>query len=146
MAAFSTAPTNPEFPEAIGEKTEGILSPTGYTPEASYPSNQEFVQYFTELHGSEPNEDEANAWTTGQVVAAAVEAVGCADPDPECQSQLIDWLRENEVDTVVGPLSWDAEGRPQGAHLIQQYVDGEITIVLPEEAKEAEFIFPKPEW
>ena len=146
MAAFSTAPTNPEFPEAIGEKTEGILSPTGYTPEADYPSNQEFVEFYTERNGTVPSEDEANAWTTGQVVAAAVEAVGCADPSEECQQQLIDWLRENEVDTVVGPLSWDEAGRPQGAHLIQQYVDGEIRIVLPEEAKEADFIYPKPEW
>lgn len=146
MAAFSTAPTNPEFPEAIGEETEGILSPTGYTPEADFPTNAEFVEFYTEKHGSPPNEDEANAWTTGQVVAAAVEAVGCADPDPECQQQLIDWLRENEVDTVVGPLSWDAEGRPQGAHLIQQYVDGEIRIVLPEEAAEAELILDKPAW
>ncbi|WP_109471582.1 amino acid ABC transporter substrate-binding protein [Ornithinimicrobium cavernae] len=146
LAAFSTAPTNPEFAAAIGDKTEGILSPTGYTPESSYPTNAEFVEYFAEEYGTEPTEDEANAWTTGQVVAAAVEGVGCADPSPECQGQLIDWLRTNEVDTVVGPLTWDAEGRPQGAHLIQQYVDGEITIVLPDDAKEAEFIYPKPEW
>lgn len=146
MAAFSTAPTNPEFPEAIGTETEGILSPTGYTPEAPYESNKEFVDFYTETHGDPPAEDEANAWTTGQVVAAAVEAVGCADPDPECQQQLIDWLRENEVETVVGPLSWDEAGRPQGAHLIQQYVDGEIRIVLPEEAAEAELILDKPEW
>ena len=104
------------------------------------------MEYFNELHGTEPTEDEANAWTTGQVVAAAVEGVGCADPSPDCQGQLIDWLRNNEVQTVVGPLTWDAEGRPQGAHLIQQYVDGEITIVLPDDAKEADFIFPKPEW
>ncbi|QZY29638.1 amino acid ABC transporter substrate-binding protein [Nocardioides coralli] len=146
MAAFSTAPTNPEFPEAIGDKTEGILSPTGYTPDASYESNQEFVDYYTELNGNPPAEDEANAWTTGQVVAAAVEAVGCADPDPECQQQLIDWLRGNEVDTVVGPLTWDEAGRPQGAHLIQQYVDGAIRIVLPEEAAEADLILDKPAW
>ena len=46
-------------------------------------------------------------------------------------------------------MSWpwhSGEGRPQGAHLVQQYVDGEITIVLPDDAKEAEFIYPKPEW
>ena len=146
MAAFSTAPTNPEFPEAIGEKTEGILSPTGYTPEATYPENQEFVEFYTELNGNPPGEDEANAWSTGEVVAAAVEAVGCADPDPECQQQLIDWLHENEVDTVVGPLSWDEAGRPQGAHLIQQYVDGKIRIVLPEDLAEADIIPVKPEW
>lgn len=146
MAAFSTAPTNPEFPEAIGAKTEGILSPTGYTPDASYPENQEFVEFYTEMHGDAPNEDEANAWTTGEVVAAAVEAVECADPDQECQQKLIDWLRENTVDTVVGPLSWDAEGRPESAHLIQQYVGGEIRIVLPEDQAEAEFIPVKPAW
>ena len=138
MAAFSTAPTNPEFPEAIGDNTEGILSPTGYTPDADYPTNAEFVEFYTEMHGDAPNEDEANAWTTGQVVAAAVEAVECASPDPECQGQLIDWLRENEVDTVVGPLTWDAEGRPEGAHLIQQYVDGEIAIAGEPGSREAQ--------
>ncbi|TWE22921.1 amino acid/amide ABC transporter substrate-binding protein (HAAT family) [Prauserella muralis] len=146
LAAFSTAPTNPEFPEAIGKQTEGILSPTGYTPEAAFPTNREFVDFYTKLNGNPPGEDEANAWTTGQVVAAAVEAVGCADPEPECQGKLVDWLRNNEVDTVVGPLSWDEAGRPQSAHLIQQYVDGKIRIVLPEDSKEADFIYPKPKW
>ena len=145
MAAFSTAPTNPEFSAAIGAKTEGILAPTGYTTEASYPSNQEFVEKYTELNGTPPGEDEANAYTTGQVVAAAVEAVECAEQG-ECQQQLIDWLHENEVETVVGPLSWDETGKPQGAHMIQQYVDGKIAIVLPEETKEADFVFPKPAW
>jgi branched-chain amino acid transport system substrate-binding protein len=146
LAAFSTAPTEQEFEAAIGNKTEGILAPTGYTPEAEYPENQAFVEFYEEMNGALPGEDEANAWTTGEVVAAAVEAVECADPDPECQQQLIDWLRENEVDTVVGPLSWDEAGRPQSAHMIQQWVGGEIRIVLPEEQAEADFIYPKPAW
>ncbi|TQM10736.1 amino acid ABC transporter substrate-binding protein [Pseudonocardia kunmingensis] len=145
LAAFSTAPTNPEFSAAIGARTEGILSPTGYTPEAPYPSNQEFVQRYTAEHGNPPSEDEANAYTTGQVVAAAVQAVGCAEQG-DCQQQLIDWLRGNTVDTVVGPLSWDAQGRPQSAHLIQQYVDGEIRIVLPQDTAEAELVYPKAPW
>jgi branched-chain amino acid transport system substrate-binding protein len=145
LAAFSTAPTNPEFKRAIGDKVEGILAPTGYTPEADYPTNQEFVQYYTQQHGTPPTEDEANAWTTGQVVAAAVQAVGCAEQG-DCQQRLIDWLRGATVDTVVGPLKWDAQGRPQSAHLIQQWVNGEIKIVLPDEAEEAEFLYPKPAW
>ena len=40
----------------------------------------------------------------------------------------------------------DEDGRPQGAHLIQQYVDGKIRIVLPEDAKEADLILEKPRW
>ena len=146
LAAFSTAPTNPEFPAAIGSKTEGILSPTGYTPEATYPENKEFVKFYTELNDAPPAEDEANAWTTGEVVAAAVEDAGCADPEPECQQKMIDFLRESTVDTVVGPLNWDEAGRPQGAHMIQQYVKGKIRIVMPEDQAEAEYMFPKPAW
>jgi branched-chain amino acid transport system substrate-binding protein len=145
LAAFTTAPTNPEFAAAIGSKTEGILSPTGYTPAATFPTNQEFVEHYTRQFGTPPSEDEANAYTTGQVVAAAVTAVGCAEQG-DCQQRLIDWLRTNTVDTVVGPLNWDAQGRPQSAHLIQQYVGGEIKIVLPADRKEADFVFPKAPW
>lgn len=146
MAAFSTAPTEPEFAKAIGDKTEGILAPTGYTQKADYPSNKEFVEKYTKLYGKAPEEDEANAYTTGQVVAAAVEAAECASQDPDCQGELVKWLRGNTVQTVVGPLKWDDKGRPQSAHMIQQWVDGEIQIVLPEAQKEADPVYPKPKW
>ncbi|MEO3922350.1 amino acid ABC transporter substrate-binding protein [Micromonosporaceae bacterium B7E4] len=145
LAAFSTAPTSPEFAAAIGNKTEGILAPTGYTQKAPYPSNVEFVQKYTEQFGSPPEEDEANAYTTGQVVAAAVTAAGCAEQG-ECQRKLVDWIRGNKVETVVGPLTWDATGKPQGAHMIQQWVGGQIQIVLPTEAKEVDIVYPKPAW
>ncbi|WP_233565038.1 amino acid ABC transporter substrate-binding protein [Micromonospora musae] len=145
LAAFSTAPTSPEFAAAIGNKTEGILAPTGYTQKAPYPSNVEFVEKYTAQFGTPPEEDEANAYTTGQVVAAAITAAGCAEQG-ECQQKLIDWVRGNTVETVVGPLSWDATGKPQGAHMIQQWVGGEIQIVLPADAKEADIVYPKPAW
>jgi branched-chain amino acid transport system substrate-binding protein len=145
LAAFSTAPTSPEFAKAIGNKTEGVLAPTGYTQDAKYPSNAEFVEKYAAQFGNPPEEDEANGYTTGQVVAAAVKAVGCAEQG-DCQARLVEWLRGNQVETVVGPLRWDAQGRPQGAHMIQQWVDGEIRIVLPDEVKEADFVYPKPKW
>jgi branched-chain amino acid transport system substrate-binding protein len=145
LAAFSTAPTEPEFAKAIGDKTAGVLSPTGYSQDAPYPSNKEFVEKFTAQYGSAPEEDQANAYTTGQVVEAAVKAAGCAEQG-KCQQKLIDYLRGAKVETVVGPLSWDATGKPQGAHMIQQWVGGQIKIVLPESLKEAAFVYPKPAW
>src|SRR5918992_5772301 len=62
VAAFSTAPTSPEFEAAVGGGAEGILAPTGYTQDAPYPSNVEFVEWYTARNGSPPTEDEANAW------------------------------------------------------------------------------------
>lgn len=147
-AAFSTGPTLPEFFEALGDSVNGILSPVGWHAEADYPSNPEFVESFREITGDEPHEDGANGYTVGQVLAAAVEAVGCADPSDECQTQLRDYIRENEFETVVGPLSFDEAGAPEQAHMIQQWIDGEVEIVLPadSEVQTAELVAPKPEW
>src|SRR5215468_7060778 len=145
LAAFSTAPTEAEFAKAIGNKAEGVLAPTGYTPQSKFPSNVEFVQKYSAQFGGPPGEDEANGYSTGQVVAAAVKAAGCAEQG-SCQKKLVDWLHANQVETVVGPLRWDDKGRPQGAHMIQQWVGGKIQIVLPADMKEADMIYPKPAW
>jgi len=145
LAAFSTAPTNPEFAAAIGNKTEGILSPTGYSQDAPYPSNKEFVEKYTAQFGTPPEEDQANGYTTGQVVEAAVTAANCAKQGA-CQQKLVEFVRKNKIDTVVGPLTWDDTGKPQGAHMIQQWIGGDIKIVLPADTKEADFLYPKPAW
>jgi branched-chain amino acid transport system substrate-binding protein len=71
---------------------------------------------------------------------AAVKAVGSVAK--EDQLKLADWLRENEVDTILGPLSWDEAGRPQGEFLVGQWQDGVPEIILPEDAATAEKIVP----
>jgi branched-chain amino acid transport system substrate-binding protein len=147
VAAFSTGPTLNEFPEAVGGAADGILSPVGWAVNAEFPSNVEMVANYEEMFGGTPNEDVANGYTVGQVLAQAVEAVGCAEQG-ECQAELRDHVRDNEFDTVVGPLSFDEAGRPQGAHFIQQWIDGNIEIVLDGDTgtATAEPLYPKPAW
>jgi branched-chain amino acid transport system substrate-binding protein len=148
LAAFSTAPTEPEFAEAVGDAAEGVIAPVGWSIGADLGQNQEFAEAHREVHGEDPDEDAANAFTVGEVVATAAEEVGCADPTPECQGQLADYIRQNEFDTIVGPLSFDDDGRPEQAHMILQWQDGEIQIVFPDgsEVQTAEIVYPKPEW
>lgn len=140
----TTGPTIPTFLDALGEATEGVFAPVGWHAEADFPTNQEFVESYMEMFGEEPSEDPANAYTVGQVVAQAVEAVGSV----EDQAALRDFIRENTFETVVGPLSFNERGEPQGAHMILQWQDGAIEIVLPEDSpvQTAEVIYPKPEW
>jgi branched-chain amino acid transport system substrate-binding protein len=147
MAAFSTGPTSREFSEAIGEATEGIMSPVGWSLEAEFGINQEFRALNNEIHGQEPGEDEANGFTVGEVVADAVEAIGCAEQG-DCQQQLVDYIRETEFDTIVGPLSFDETGKPQSAHMILQWQSDNIEIVLPEdpEVQTADLQHPKAPW
>jgi branched-chain amino acid transport system substrate-binding protein len=120
-----------QFSDAVGvENTEGIFYAVSHTPEAKTPGNQEFVNAFDEKFGGLPAEDAADAFAAAQVMQKAVEEVGSIDD----QAALADYLHNNEVDTILGPLSWDERGAPQGQFLIGQWQDGTAEVILPEDA------------
>ena len=73
-------------------------------------------------------------------MAAAVKAVKSVDRNS--QDKLADWLRENNVDTILGPLGWDEKGRPEGEFLVGQWQSGVPEIVLPKEAATSDKIIP----
>ncbi|CAN5224991.1 amino acid ABC transporter substrate-binding protein [soil metagenome] len=137
-------PSGPGFDDAIGKaNTEGIFTAVGWSPDSAYPGNAEFVAAYTKEFGSAPSEDAANSYTAGQVLAAAVTAVGSIDD----QTALADWLHANTVDTIVGPLKWDATGVPQGTLLLAQWQSGVLQIVQPDSAATTKTVVnPKPEW
>ena len=92
--------------------------------------------------GAIPSEDAANSYTTGQVLAAAVQAVGKLD-----QTAIADWLHSNTVQTIVGPLSWDQTGRPQGELLLAQIQNGTLAVVAPKDAATTDqVVYDKPGW
>ena len=139
----TTAPSlGDQYSKAIGkDTTEGIFYAVSHSKEASTPGNEEFVAKYREMFGGEEvPEDAADAYATAQVLEAAVKAVGTIDR--ERQLELADWLRENEVDTILGPLTWDDLGRPEGEFLVGQWQSGVPEIVLPEEAATSDEIIP----
>jgi branched-chain amino acid transport system substrate-binding protein len=145
MLYQTTAPSlGDQYSGALGKQTtEGIFYGVSHSKEADTPGNKEFVAKYREMFGGEEvPEDAADAYATAQVLEAAVKAVGTIER--ERQIELADWLRENEVDTILGPLSWDDAGRPQGEFLIGQWQSGVPEIILPEAAATTDEIIP--EW
>jgi branched-chain amino acid transport system substrate-binding protein len=131
----SNAPSfGTQYADGVGvENTEGVFYAVSHSQEATTPGNEEFVAKYQEMFGGETvPEDAADAYAAAEVLQATVEAnetVERAD-----QLKLADWLRENEVETILGPLSWDETGAPTGEFLIGQWQNGKAEIVLPEEA------------
>jgi branched-chain amino acid transport system substrate-binding protein len=121
-----------QYAKGIGkENTEGVFYAVSHSIEAETPGNEEFVAKYKEMFGgTEVPEDAADAFATAEVMAAAADGVGSIDD----QLKLADWLRENEVETILGPLSWEADGRPKGEFLVGQWQSGKPEIVLPEDA------------
>src|SRR5215208_3211302 len=128
----TSAPSGAEqFSDAVGiENTEGIFYAVSHTPEAKTPGNEDFVAAFRDKYGGLPAEDAADAFAVGQVLQKAVEEVGSIDD----QAALADYLHNNSVETILGPLEWDDTGAPQGQFLIGQWQDGKAEVILPEDA------------
>ena len=141
----TSAPSNGEqYLKAVGggAAADGMFYAVSWSPDTNYPLNQEFVQQYQAKFGGTPEEDAADAFAAAQVMQAAVEAVGSLDQD-----RISDWLHNNKVQTILGPLSWDEAGAPQHTFILAQWQDGHSKIVLPREVANTDMIiFPKKGW
>jgi branched-chain amino acid transport system substrate-binding protein len=143
MLYQTTAPSlGDQYAKAVGKATtEGVFYAVSHSKEAKTPGNEEFVAKYQEMFGgTEVPEDAADAYATAEVLQAAVKGVGTIDR--KRQLELADWLRDNQVDTILGPLSWDELGRPEGEFLVGQWQSGVPEIVLPKEAATSDKIIP----
>ena len=142
-AFLTTGPSLPkEFNEALGSSTEGIFSAISWFEDSTIETNPEFVAAYHAKYGPDPiAEDSANAYTVGQILQQAVENTQSID-----NAKLIDEMHSATFTTVVGPLKFDEVGRPQGSFMILQWQGGTYVMVYPDFAKQADPIWPKPEW
>jgi branched-chain amino acid transport system substrate-binding protein len=137
----TNAPADETYAQAIGGKTnaEGVFTALAWSPEAKYAGNAEFVAEYTKTFGHAPSEDAANSYTAGQVLAAAVKAVGRID-----QKAMATWLHAHTVETIVGPLKWDATGNPGGTLLLAQWQSG--ALAPKSAATTTTIVHSKPAW
>jgi branched-chain amino acid transport system substrate-binding protein len=144
-AFFTTGPSLPKpFREALGRATEGVMASMSWFAEAKEYQNAEFVAAYVQMFGGSPDdieEDSANAFTVGQVLQQAVEKIKSID-----NKLLIEELHRGTYKTVVGPLSFDADGRPKGSFMLLQWRGPKFEIVYPPNRAQAKPVWPKPRW
>lgn len=141
----TSAPSNAgQYSDGIGAaNTEGVFYTVSWNEQAKTPKNPEFVAKYGEMFGGDtPAEDAADAFAAAQVLQAAVEDAGSVD-----QAKIRDFLHANEVQTILGPLSWNEKGEPQGKFILAQWQSGKVQVVAPADAATTDTIVnPKPGW
>ena len=145
-ALFQTsAPSNAgQYSEGVGEaNTEGVFYTVSWNESATTPLNTEFVAAYGDAYdGATPAEDAADAFAAAQVLQKGVEEVGEID-----QAAIKDYLHANEVETILGPLSWNEKGEPQGDFLLAQWQSGKVEVVGPADVATTDtIVYPKPDW
>jgi branched-chain amino acid transport system substrate-binding protein len=146
VAYFTSGPSLPgPFKEAIGSATEGVFSSISWFSDSKEYQNAEFVAKYVEMFGGAMGdipEDAANAFTVGQVLQQAVENIKSID-----NAALISELHKGDYKTVVGPLSFDETGAPQGSYMLLQWQGENFVIVGPADRAETDpQAPPKPAW
>jgi branched-chain amino acid transport system substrate-binding protein len=139
----TNSPTDATYPTAVGSgNSNGVFTAEAWSATANFPGNAAFVSAYTKMFGTAPTEDAANSYTACQVLQAAVKAVGSLD-----QKALASWLHTHSVDTIVGPLTWDSTGDPNGSLMLAQWQNGTLQVVDPQAAATTKtVVFPKPGW
>ncbi|NMO49647.1 amino acid ABC transporter substrate-binding protein [Actinoplanes sp. TBRC 11911] len=145
MLFQTSAPSNAgQYSSGVGEaSTEGIFYTVSWHPDAKTPRNTDFVSgYKAMFQNADPAEDAADAYAAAEVLQEAVTKVGSID-----QPKIRDWLHANSVQTILGPLSWEATGEPKGEFLLGQWQSGKAQIVAPAAAATSDTVVnPKPGW
>src|SRR4051794_15682694 len=129
-----------QYAKGVGaDNTEGVFYAVSHSQDSDTPGNKQFVAKYQQMFGGDlVPEDAADAFAAASVLQATVDAnktVAKAD-----QLKLADWLRSNTVPTVLGDLSWNADGSPKGQFLVGQWQSGKPEIVLPDSAKTSDTI------
>jgi branched-chain amino acid transport system substrate-binding protein len=136
------------FTSAVGVgNATGMMVPNGWYPGSTNKTSQKMVsEYVAQYHvsASSVNADVAEAYSVGQVAAAAVKATGGTD-----NAKIISYLHSSVVlHTVQGPVKFDALGRNHDlTAYIFQWQNGKFVQVLPIGATgTVTLLAPKPAW
>jgi branched-chain amino acid transport system substrate-binding protein len=136
------------FTSAVGvSNATGMMVPDAWYPGYPNAASQAMVKEYVAKYGGSPsdvNADVAEAYSVGQVTAAAVKATGGTDG-----SKIISYLHSGVVlQSVQGPVQFNSLGENTKAiAFVFQWQDGKFVQVLPASAAgSVKIISPKPDW
>jgi len=143
MSNGANSPT--EFPDKVGAKnTEGIFTSGDWYPASPVAGSKEFIDAYIAMYGGDASgidSTSAEAYSAGLVLEQVAKKTGSVD-----NATIIKTLHSGAWHTLVGDLSWDADGAPQGEYLLTEWIDGQLTTVFPPEVAQHAPVAPKPNW
>jgi branched-chain amino acid transport system substrate-binding protein len=141
---FTGGPNDPGFPSKVGAaNAAGIFSTGDWFPEAKTAGNADFVKAWIAKYGGTAagiDPAAAEAFACGQLLELVAHRYSKID-----NATIVAALHHGTWPTVEGNLTWNADGAPQGADIVVQWVGGQLLPVYPSNQALASPI-AKPAW
>ncbi len=137
------------FTSAVGaDNAAGVMVPNGWYPDVNNAASKAMVNEYVKLYGgnaSDVNADVAEAYSVGQVAAAAIKATGGTD-----NTKIIQYLHSGAtIQTVQGPVQFNSLGENlAAAAFVFQWQDNgtKFVQVLPRGSGSDPILATKPAW
>jgi branched-chain amino acid transport system substrate-binding protein len=134
-----------DFPDKVGGgNTEGIMSSADWYPGSTASGSAAFTSAYVKAYGGTADtvdDNSAEAYAVGQVVAEVATRTHKVDNDT-----IINALHSGTWPTLLGNLSWSANGAPSGEFNLVQWQHGKLLPVYPPAIAQAKPEAPKPDW
>jgi branched-chain amino acid transport system substrate-binding protein len=146
MMYLSNGANSPlEFPDKVGAgNTEGIFSSADWFPGSTAAGSDEFTAAYTKKYGGTAqtiDDSSAEAYAVGQLIEAVAAKSHKVD-----NATIISDLHSGTWPTLLGDLSWSANGAPKGTFNLVQWQGGKLLPVYPSSIAQAAPVAAKPAW
>jgi branched-chain amino acid transport system substrate-binding protein len=134
-----------EFPNKVGaNNVAGIMSAGDWFPGTDAPGSAQFAAAYIKAYGGTidtVDNSSAEAYAVGQLIEAVAAKTGKID-----NQTIITSLHQGTWPTILGTLSWNADGAPTGSFHLVQWQNGKLVPVYPAADAQATPVYPKPAW
>jgi len=134
----------PVFRDAIaaGGAEEGVMGAGTWNPQVKAEGAKGYFDRHVAKFGQEPDRwASAACYASGQILQQAIEAAGTLDPAAVQKA-----IATGEFNTILGKVKFENQFNTTYPGNIGQWQNGEFMIIDPGENRQADPIYPKPEW
>ncbi len=136
------APDPPTFGENLGADSDGVFLMPGWNPNVDFPGAAEMVQAHMDEFGKPAVALTGPAYACVQILADAISRAGAVERDA-----IRDAIAATDMDTVIGPVTFEADGTGNVVDIVNQWQGGKQALVWPtDQPAAAEIIYPLLPW
>jgi branched-chain amino acid transport system substrate-binding protein len=133
------APEGLNWGEAMGTTGDYVTIFPGWHHDATFEGVDELNAEYQAEYGRPADILTGPAYACVQILAAAIEEAGTLDT-----AAVRDAIAATDMDTVIGHVTFNADGTGNVLNPMVQWQNGETYIVWPEEQASAELLYPAP--
>jgi branched-chain amino acid transport system substrate-binding protein len=142
LYSFMVGPALDDFVKTLGGDAELVTGTTFWEVSSRNPGSKHFVDRYKARWKDNPPYQTAAAYAGMQILEEAVKRAGSLDKE-----KIRDELLKLEMMTIWGPYKVNEKGAQVAkTAYIFQIQNGQRKIIWPDDAKEADLVFPKPAW